>query len=80
MGTNQMITVVLGQNVNKFPVEVENSRTLRSVLEENQIDYARGTLTMDGSPLRPGDLDKTFAEMGVTTRCYLMSVVKADNA
>lgn len=79
MGT-QMIQVFIGQNVNRTPHEVENSRTLRSVLEEHHIDYARGTMTLDGSPLQPGDLDKTFAEKGITTKCYLLSVVKADNA
>lgn len=79
MGT-QMIQVILGNNVNKFTVDVENNRTLRSVLEENHIDYARGTMSMDGSPLQPGDLDKTFADKGITTKCYLMSVAKTDNA
>lgn len=79
MGT-QMIQVIVGQNVNRTTVDVENTRTLRSVLEENHIDYSRGTMTLDGSPLQPGDLDKTFADKGITTKCYLMSVVKTDNA
>lgn len=79
MGT-QIIQVILGQNVNRITVDVENTRTLRSVLEENHIDYSRGTMTLDGSPLQPGDMDKTFAEKGITTKCYLLGVVKADNA
>lgn len=79
MGT-QMIQVIVGQNVNRTAVDVENTRTLRSVLEENHIDYSRGNMTLDGAPLQPGDLDKTFADKGITTKCYLLSVVKADNA
>lgn len=77
---NSMIQVVLGNNVNKTTVTVDSNRTLRDVLEENHIDYSRGTMTLDGSPLQAGAMDKTFAEMGITTKCYLLSVTKADNA
>ena len=44
------------------------------------MDYSRGTMHMDGSSLNPGDLDKTFAELGITEKCFLLNVVKADNA
>ena len=32
------------------------------------------------STLKPGDLDKTFAEFGIKEKCFLMQIVKADNA
>ena len=35
---------------------------------------------LDGCPLVPGDLDKTFKEMGIGEECWLLNVVKADNA
>ena len=34
----------------------------------------------DSLTLSPGDLDKTFADFGIAEKCYLLNVVKADNA
>lgn len=75
-----MIKVICGNNLNKNTVLVSEDTTLRSVLEENEIDYTRGQMNLDGYALQPGDLDKTFKDMGVSSKCYLLNVVKADNA
>ena len=75
-----MIKVTVGNNVKRESVIVEETATLRSVLEEQGIDYSRGTMHLDGCSLNPGQLDKTFAELGITEKCYLLNVVKADNA
>lgn len=75
-----MITCVVGNNLNRNNVVVSPDATPRQVLEQNNIDYSRGTLHLDGATVKPGDLDKTFAELGITEKCYLISVVKADSA
>lgn len=75
-----MIKVTVGNNVKRESVIVENSRTLRSVIEDAGIDYTRGVMHLDGSTLQPGDLDKSFADFGINEKCFLLSVVKADNA
>ena len=75
-----MIKVTVGNNVKRESVLVDKAATLRSVLEENEIDYTRGVMHLDGSSLNPGDLDKTFEQMGITEKCFLLNVVKADNA
>ena len=75
-----MIKVVVGNNVNRETVIVDSSTTLRNVLEDARIDYTRGVMHLDGSSLNPGDLDKTFAQHGITEKCFLLNVVKADNA
>lgn len=36
--------------------------------------------SLDGVTLQAGDLDKSFAAMGITEKCFLLNVVKADNA
>jgi hypothetical protein len=54
--------------------------TLREALEMAEIDYTAGIMNLDGSTLNPGDLDKTFADFGIREKCYLLNVVKADNA
>lgn len=75
-----MIKVVVGNNVKRETVIVDANTTLRRVLEDAGVDYTRGVMHLDGSSLNPGDLDKTFASLGITEKCYLLNVVKADNA
>lgn len=75
-----MIKVVVGNNVRRETVIVESSATLRSVLEDAGVDYTRGTMHLDGASLNPGDLDKTFEEFGIAEKCFLLNVVKTDNA
>lgn len=75
-----MIQVTVGNNVKREKVIVDANRTLRSVLEEAGIDYTRGVMHLDGSSLNPGDLDKTFTSFGIAEKCFLLNVVKADNA
>ena len=75
-----MIKVVVGNNVKRETAIVDSSATLRTVLEDKGIDYTRGVMHLDGSSLQPGDLDKTFAQFGITEKCFLLNVVKADNA
>ena len=75
-----MIKVVVGNNVKRETVIIDENTTLRTVLEDANVDYTRGVMHLDGSSLNPGDLDKTFASFGITEKCYLLNVVKADNA
>jgi hypothetical protein len=75
-----MISVTLGTNTTRSTVLVNPDQTLRKVLDENQINYAVADVRLDGMSLRPSDMDKTFAAMGITDKCYLLAVVKADNA
>ena len=74
-----MIKVIVGTNTDKQTLVVEASRTLRSVLEEAEVDYSAGTLNLDGASVKPGDLDKTFEALGITEKCYLISIVKSDS-
>lgn len=75
-----MIKVNVGNNLKQEVVVVDENTTLRQVFEDSGINYSTGMNTLDGAPLRPGDLDKSFAEHGITESCWLLSVIKADNA
>lgn len=75
-----MIKVTVGNNVKRESVIVNPNSTLRAVLEQANVDYTSGVMHLDGSSLNPGDLDKTFANFGITEKCFLLNVVKADNA
>ena len=75
-----MLKVTVGNNTKRSSVIVNENTTLRTVLEQAEIDYTRGIINLDGASLNPGDLDRTFADFGITEKCYLLQVVKADNA
>ena len=75
-----MIKVTIGNNLKRSSEILDENTTLREALENAEIDYSTGVMNLDGSPLSPGDLDRTFADFGITEKCYLLNVVKADNA
>lgn len=75
-----VIRVTIGNNLQRKNVNLDDSTTLRNALESNGIDYSTGVTSMDGCPLQAGDLDRTFASFGITEKCSLTNVVKADNA
>ena len=76
-----MIKVTIGSNFNQKVVEVdESTTTIRSVLEQGNVDYNRFTCHLNGDVVTSDKLDKTFAQAGIYEDCYLMSTTKADSA
>ena len=75
-----MIKVIIGNNLSRQTVIIDENTPLRAALEENGIDYSVGMTSLDGSTLAPGDLDKTFADFGITEKCYLVNIAKQDNS
>lgn len=78
-----MIKVVVGNNVNSVEVTVEDTATLRSVLESNGVNL-NGAIHLNGAVVT--NIDATFRECGVVampgvqTKCFLFSVAKTSNA
>lgn len=75
-----MIRVTVGTNTSRKNVVVDEATTLRQVLESNEIDYSRANVNLDGASLNAGDMDKSFADLGITENCFLIASVKQDNA
>lgn len=75
-----MVRVTVGTNTSRKNVIVDENTTLRKVLEDNQIDYSRANVNLDGASLNPGDMDKSFAALGITENCFLIASIKQDNA
>lgn len=78
-----MIKVKASSNVKRaedlFPI----TTTVRDCLDSLGMDYSRAMLHMDSAPVNPGDMNKTFAELGYDGTpgknfCFLSLVVKAD--
>lgn len=80
-----MIRVTIGNNLKRNAYNLDSDTTLRAALEQAGIDYTVGVMNLDGSSMNPGDLNKTFADLGYDgtenhDKCFLLNVVKADNA
>lgn len=75
-----MIKIIVGTTLNRKTVIEDENKTLKQILEENEIDYSRGMTQLDGATLGAGDLEKTFADFGILDHCSLLNIVKADNA
>jgi len=75
-----MIRVTVGTNTSRKNVVVDEATTLRQVLESNEIDYSRANVNLDGASLNAGDMDRSFADLGITENCFLIASVKQDNA
>lgn len=80
-----MLRVTIGNNLKRTPYTIDPNTTLRDALENAEVDYTVGMTQLDGAILGAGDLNKTFVEFGYTgdeghDKCYLINVVKADNA
>ena len=75
-----MIKVTMGNNLERKSEVVNANTTLRAALDMVGINYNCGMMNLDGSPLDDEDLDRTFADFGITDKCFLLNVVKADNA
>jgi hypothetical protein len=90
-----MIKVTIGQNMKRYTIYVDENAitmpdgsrkaydhevTLRDAVEAVEFDTTKGSWTMDGAPLGPGDINRTFTSYGVTSSTALFSVVKMDNA
>lgn len=73
-----MISVLIGTNTNRHRVTVDPSRSIKSVLEENNIDYSTGGIHLDGLAIGGEGINKSFTEHGITEDCILISVVKGD--
>lgn len=77
-----MIRVILGNNVDRHEENVDENKTIRQALEEYEVDYSAGMIFLDGSSVKPGDLDHPFVELGYApgSRCSLSVIRKLDNA
>ena len=75
-----MVKVTIGNNINRTSVIIDENTTLKAACEQVEFDYSRTSMNLDGTTLKAGDLNKTFADFGITDSCYLLAVAKADNA
>lgn len=75
-----MFKLTIGSAIDRKIIDFDLDCTPRQALEENDLDYSTGAIHLDGATIKGADLDKSFKELGVTTKASLIVVVKADAA
>lgn len=75
-----MIKVIVGTTTQRNEKNYTAGTTIRTILEDNAIDYSVAQVMLDGASLNAGDMDKTLSDMNITEKCMLIAVVKAANA
>lgn len=74
-----MVNVTLVVNLHRYNCAVDpNTTTIRSILEEHNVDYVTTQPSLGYRPLQMEDLDKTFADFDVTEKCHLVCITKQD--
>ena len=77
-----MIKVIYGNNVNRSTAIVDPGMTIQEFVNTHDgcvMENGRGILHLNGAPIN-NYMDKTFTDLGVTDRAFLINVTKADNA
>lgn len=75
-----LVNVKVGTNLNRTTVSVSSDKTIREILEENEINYATTTIFVDGVTVQLGDMDKSLEELGIGESCYIIAAQKTENA
>lgn len=75
-----IVNVKVGTNLNRTTVAVTSDTTIRTILEQQEINYATTTVFLDGSTMQPGDMDKTLDDFNIGETCYIIASQKTENA
>ncbi|NCC99832.1 MAG: hypothetical protein EOL95_09080 [Bacteroidia bacterium] len=75
-----MIQVTVGSTTNRTKKLYPGTTTIRSILEDNDIDYGVATIMIDGANIQSNEMDSTLTELGKVEKCMLIAVVKAEAA
>lgn len=75
-----LVKVKVGTNLNRTEVTVPSNKTVREILEENEINYATTTIFVDGVTVQLGDMDKTLEELNIKESCFIIAAQKTENA
>ena len=75
-----MIQATVGTNTNRRRVNVDPNLTVKEVLQQNNVNYSATTIHLDGAPLNATEINSTFTDLGIDSDCYLLSIIKCENA
>ena len=75
-----MVRVTLVTNNPRKVVLVEETKTVKQILDENNVNYGNAATAVDGATLNAGEINKTLAELGVQEKVVISVLAHKDNA
>jgi hypothetical protein len=75
-----MIKVTIASTDERKTAIVEDTDSVKKILTDNGINYAKATLMLDGMILGAADINKTMKDLNVGADCIISVTIKMDNA
>ena len=75
-----MVKVTLITNNPRKTVFVPETKTVKQILDENEVNYGSAATAVDGATLNAGEINKTLAELGVEDKVVISVLAHKDNA
>ena len=75
-----MIQVKVGTNTQRTTVVVSEDTTPKKVFQDQNIDYSRATVHLDGSTITTAQMNTSFKDLGCGEEAMLIAVIKSENA
>lgn len=75
-----MVQVTIGTATNRKNVVVDDTVTIATILQENNVPTEGATFTLNGFNLQFADMNKTLKDLGITEKATLIVAVKTNNA
>lgn len=75
-----MVKVTLITNNPRKTVFVPETKTVKQILDENEVNYGSAATAVDGATLSAGEINMTLAELGVEDKVVISVLAHKDNA
>lgn len=75
-----MVRVTLITNNPRKTVMAEENKTVKQILEENDVNYGNAATAVDGATLSAGEINKTLRELGIEDKVVISVLAHKDNA
>ena len=75
-----MTKVTLSTVDSRNSLIVEDSKTVKEILQENGVNFSTASVMIDGMTLTPDRLRQSLTDLNATGECTIATVIKMDNA
>lgn len=75
-----MIEVHIGTTIDRTIKHYPPSKTVREILDDNNIDYSYTSILIDSANIKTDEMDLSLSQLNKTEKCFIVAAVKAESA
>lgn len=75
-----MVKVTLITNNPRKVVMAEETKTVKQIMDENDVNYGNASVSIDGGVLNAGEINKSLSDLGVKEKVVISVLAHKDNA